>query len=150
MAKPNPKNSKKRKQEPKGSPLGIGLAVVVIMMLITFIMSNLGGFAGVQGLFGGGSNIEGQAQGSLQKAVQTCRNQVRAQLGDRLSKTYLDEMSTRYDEGKKEYLVFIDVVIKGLEKDKYYYECQVSAVNQRILKAQLTAPPGAFQQIELQ
>lgn len=147
MAKPIKKT--KPKQGSTSSPLGIGLSIVIIMVLITLIMSNFAGFSGFTGLFGGGDNLDGQAQGSLQKAVQACRTRVTGELGDRLSKTYLDEMSTRYDESKKEYLVFIDVVIKGQEKDKYYYECQVSAVSQRITKAQLNAPPGAFQQIQL-
>lgn len=139
---------KPRKPEKK-SPLAIGLAIVGVLMVITFIMNNYEKFPTAQSLFGGGDAPKGQAQGSLQLAVDKCRAQIKKQLGSKLLTSNLDELSTRYNDKTKQYLVFIDLVIKGVEKEKYYYECQVSALNQKIVKAQLTSPPGQFQKINI-
>lgn len=137
------------KKTEKISPLVKGLMIVGVLMVLTFIMNNYEKFPTAQSLIGGRESDQGQAQGSLQMAVDKCRSQAKAQLGSRLLKTDLDELSTRYNDSTKQYLVFIDLVIKGEESQKYFYECQVSAVNQKIIKALLTSPPGQFQKINL-
>ncbi|MFQ3231647.1 MAG: hypothetical protein ACI9DO_003037, partial [Reinekea sp.] len=74
----------KPKTPEKKSPLVIGLAIVGVLMVITFIVNNYEKFPTAQSIFGGNESPKGQAQGSLQLAVETCRSQIKKQLGAKL------------------------------------------------------------------
>jgi hypothetical protein len=50
-------------------------------------------------------------------------------------------------ESSREYVVFLDVRIRGQERVEYYFECNVSAVNQQVTRTRLNGPPGSFEGI---
>jgi hypothetical protein len=133
----------------KLSPLSIGLSTVAVLMLITFIMNNFAVLPALKGLFGPGVSTQGQAYSSLQAATDTCKRRASLQLGENLLKTKLDERSTRYIDESNQYLVYLDITIKGMENKKYYIECRISATNQAVLNIELTGPPREFQQIQI-
>lgn len=91
-----------------------------------------------------------QAEGSLQPAVDACKRSARVQVGSALLSMRMDSKSTRYLPDTQEYLVILDLMIEGQERIAYYYECNVMAVSQQVVRTRVTGPPGTFEQIGIE
>ncbi|WP_196159861.1 hypothetical protein [Reinekea sp. G2M2-21] len=126
-----------------------------VILSVTFIVMVMAGYVMEKGLdfslFGtfssSGRGNDGSAEGSLQPAVDTCKRAAKLQIGPALLQMDMDRLSTRYIADRQQYLVILNVIIKGQERMEYYYECTVSSVTQEIDRTRLTGPPGSFEQI---
>lgn len=134
----------------KQSSLWVTASVAfIIMVMATYVMDRYLGFTITESIFGDSESVEGMAEGSLQPAVDACKRAARVQIGASLLSAKMDARSTRYLSATQEYLVFLNLMIQGSERLDYTYECNVSAVNQQILRTRVNGPPGSFQQIQI-
>ena len=130
------------------SSLFVVLSVVFIFAVMTvYVLDRYVGFNVITMITGPARSVGGEAEGSLQAAVDTCKQEVSFQLGTGLLSSRMDSLSTRYDTNRQQYLVILDITIRGKERIPYYFECTVSAVTQQIDRTRVTGPPGSFDQI---
>jgi hypothetical protein len=121
--------------------------VFICAVMASYVIDRYTGFDITAPFSGFGQSTEGEAEGSLQHAVDACKQVARSQIGATLLQMRMDSISTRYIEATKEYVVFLNVLLEGRERTDYYFECTVSAVSQSVTRTRLTGPPGSFEQI---
>ena len=93
-------------------------------------------------LNGRGELPEGRAEVSQQVAIEICRQRALSELGRDLLQTRFDQRSSRYASDKKVHTVFINLVIKGKEREPMYIRCDISAVNRMILESRIKGQSG--------
>jgi len=118
---------------------------LILAMMILLVANRYDGFNFAFNFFGGGNANDGLPESSLQKSIQICKNEARTSLGPALSQMQVDRISTRYDQSTQSHWVFINIQIKGKERDPYYMECNVSTFTQKIRHVRLNGPPNEFQ-----
>ncbi|EAR08995.1 hypothetical protein [Reinekea blandensis] len=138
-----------RKPESSSAWLIVSVLFVIAVMGL-YVLSEFTGYS-VLAPFRS-DQLEGadRAEGSLQPAVEACKRSARAQIGSALLDSRMDSMSTRYLADTQEYFVILDLTIEGQERTAYYYECNVMAVSQQVVRTRVTGPPGTFEQIGIE
>lgn len=133
------------------SSLWLTLSVFfVIAVMALYVVEEFTDYSVLSPSSGGGSGLGGSAEGSLQPAVDACKRAASAQLGSSLVSSRMDKISTRYLPASQEYFVILDLVIRDQERVAYYYECNVTAVNQQVIRTRVTGPPGSFESIGIE
>ncbi len=133
-------------QNNKKSRRRVIIVATAVLLFAFYVFQQMTGF---QLPFFSSSSEEGVAQGSMQKAVQACKSLLRSEMGNLLLQADVDPISTRYEGGSKEYRVFINVMLRGIEREDTYVECRVSAVTQEIREFRLNNSSIRFEQIEI-
>jgi len=135
-------------QSEKKSSLFVIISVLFIFAVMTmYVFDRYGSFNVLDIISGGQRSTNGDAEGSLQMAVDSCKRELTLQLGNTLLDSRMDKLSTRYLPDRKQYMVILDITIRGKERTPYYFECTVSSVSQQIDRTRVTGPPGSFEQI---
>ncbi|MFQ3283275.1 hypothetical protein, partial [Reinekea sp.] len=93
-------------------------------------------------LNGRGELPEGRAEVSQQVAIQVCKQEALNTYGRSLMQADFDDRSTRYNAELKVHTVFIDLRVKGQEKNDIYIRCDVSAVNRQLLEVRIKGGAG--------
>ncbi|EAR08405.1 hypothetical protein MED297_16734 [Reinekea blandensis MED297] len=93
-------------------------------------------------LNGRGELPEGRAEVSQQVAIEVCRQKASAEFGRNLLLTRFDQRSSRYNPELKVHTVFINLTIKGSERDPIYIRCDISAVNRMIIESRIKGTRG--------
>lgn len=93
-------------------------------------------------LNGRGELPNGRAEVSQQVAIQVCSQKASAEFGRNLLMTRFDQRSSRYNPELKVHTVFINLTIKGSEREPIYIRCDISAVNRMILESRIKGTQG--------
>lgn len=86
----------------------------------------------------------GRAQVSLQVAIQLCRQRASSDLGSSLLMSKFDQRASRYDLERKVHTIFLDLTLKGSEREQIYIRCDVSAVERTILESRIKGISSFF------
>lgn len=84
----------------------------------------------------------GNANVSQQLAIQVCYQQALSQFKRNLLQSRFDNRSSRYNQELKVHTIFLDLTIKGKERDSIYIRCDISAVNRMILEYRIKGLSG--------
>lgn len=93
-------------------------------------------------LNGRGELPNGRAEVSQQVAIEVCRQKAQREFGRNMMLSKFDQRSSRYNQELKVHTVFIDLTIKGKERDEIYIRCDISAVNRTILETRIKGMGG--------
>lgn len=124
-------------------------SIFITLVMAYYVLNRYTGFDLTAPFSSSPPQLDGGAEESLQPAVSACRAAMNSQLGSSLISATLDPRSTRYLAGSREYVVFLDVRLRGQDRVEYYYECNVSAVSQQVTRTRLNGPPGSFEGISI-
>lgn len=93
-------------------------------------------------LNGRGELPDGRAEVSQQVAIEVCRQKASGEFGRNLLMTRFDQRSSRYNPELKVHTVFINLTVKGAERDPIYIRCDISAVNRMIIESRVKGTRG--------
>lgn len=136
-----------QENETKSDRFVVFSVVFICCVMAAYVIDRYTGFDITRPFSGSQNSSPGNAEGSLQPAVDACKRVANIQLGPSLLQMKVDPISTRYVASNQEYVVFLNVVIKGKERIDHYFECNVSSVGQTVTRTRLTGPPGSFDKI---
>ena len=93
-------------------------------------------------LNGRGELPNGRAEVNQQVAIEVCRQKAQGELGRDLMLAKFDQRSSRYDPDLKVHTIFIDLTVKGKEREDVYIRCAISAVNRMIIETRIKGEGG--------
>lgn len=129
------------------------LPLVVVMVFLVGMVLAIEEYLASQGTYkvtiwdrlSGNSEVpEGRAEVSQQVASQLCKNVALKTHGRNLLQSKFDERATRYNPDLKVHTIFIDLTLKGRERESIYIRCDISAVNRQILESRIKGGNRGF------
>lgn len=128
----------------------VGPSIVIVAFVIGLAMA-IEEFVASNGVYrvtiwdvlnGRGELPEGRAEVSQQVAIQVCRQKALSELGRNLLQARFDQRSSRYNMDLKVHTVFMNLTIKGSEREPIYIRCDISAVNRMIIESRIKGGQG--------